>query len=109
MAVSNPQEVERTKYHVNKMGYRRSPPVAGPKPSFLVRLGKKTSNVTRGIIIIALGWRWSFAVLVFSNVLGQHGVEVIILSFLLIFIVAIMNIGTIIRTPHAQRVVHRNE
>ena len=49
VAASDPQEVERTKYQISKMG----PPVTNPKPSFLVRLVKKASDVTRSVGVIA--------------------------------------------------------
>ena len=66
VATSDPQEVERAKCQVSKM----SPPVANPKPSFLVRLVEKAPDVTRSVGVIALGLEWSVTVLVFSCVLG---------------------------------------
>ena len=66
VAASDPQEVERAKCQVSEMG----PPVANPKPSFLVRLVEKAPDVTRSVGVVALGLEWSVTVLVFSCVLG---------------------------------------
>ena len=59
VAASDPQEVERTKCQISKMG----PPVTNPKPSFLVRLVKKAPDVTRSVGVIV-------TVLVLGGVLG---------------------------------------